>query len=183
MSSSFAPAFALLALTLGACSEPSPPPFGDRETFVALERHFQGFESWTKIDLSHRAATGETHVSGEAHEYISRTPPAGSKTFPVGTILVKTVKPDAASEQVAPRTDVFAMVKRGGGYNGRGAPGWEWFELRKREDDTYGIVWRGVNPPNGEGYHGDALGGCNGCHRAAAKNDYVQATALVLSKI
>ncbi len=170
-----------------ACGQHEPRPLPTREPFIALERDFQDFERWHKVDLSHRPAVSETHASGEAHEYASHLPSAGSKEFPVGTILVKTVKSnhDAqdATKKVAPKgNDIFAMVKRGGGYNQRGAPGWEWFELRRREDDSLGIVWRGVNPPNGEGYAGDPMGGCNGCHQMAIKNDYVHATALTLAQ-
>lgn len=75
------------------------------------------------------------------------------------------------------------MVKRGAGYNAKGSPGWEWFELRPRVDKSLGIVWRGINPPDGEGYGRDVSGGCNSCHRQAVKNDYVHALALTLSEI
>lgn len=180
---------ALSLLWLSGCADKAARPLPGREPYIALERDFQDFESWTKVDLSQRPAISETHASGEAHEYMSHRPQAGSKTFPVGTILVKTVKSSAAvagedeREIGAPRTDIFAMVKRGGGYNARGALGWEWFELRRRADDSLGIVWRGVNPPSGEGYGGDPMGGCNGCHQMAIKNDYVHASALKLSDI
>jgi hypothetical protein len=186
----------LLLLALGAssagCRQQPKRELPGREPYIALERDFQDFESWTKVDLSHRPAVGATHAAGEAHEYINQMPPAGAKTFPVGTILVKTVKAqpkaegkaDAAGEpEHDPRTHVFAMVKRGAGYNHSGSPGWEWFELRRREDDSLGIVWRGINPPNSEGYLGDPAGGCNSCHQMAIKNDYVHATALALTKI
>jgi hypothetical protein len=75
------------------------------------------------------------------------------------------------------------MVKRGGGYNPHGSVGWEWFELRRRDDGSLGILWRGINPPDGEGYGGDAQGGCNDCHRKATPNDYVHASALTLWKM
>lgn len=173
-----------LALSSAGCAEHQPRALPTREPFIALERDFQDYERWHKVDLSNRPAVSETHASGEAHEWVSHLPTPGSKVFPVGTIFVKTVKsthaPDPTKKQRA-EDDIFAMVKRGGGYNQRGAPGWEWFELRRREDDSLGIVWRGVNPPNGEGYSGDPLGGCNGCHQMAIKNDYVHATALTLA--
>jgi hypothetical protein len=168
-----------------------------REPFIALESDFQHFDSWHQVDLSHRPAIGETHAAGEAREFINRMPPAGSKTFPVGTILMKTVKatPDGApNEPMGDRPaepgkpakkgdDIFAMVKRGGGYNQQGSVGWEWFELRRREDGSVGILWRGINPPSGEGYGRDAQGGCNDCHRKATPNDYVHASALTLWKM
>lgn len=178
---------ALAVLFSPGCAEHQPRALPTREPFIALERDFQGFESWHKVDLSKRPAVSEAHASGEAHEWVSHLPPPGSKAFPVGTIFVKTVKsnhaPDPAKKDAPSGNDIFAMVKRGGGYNGRGAPGWEWFELRRREDDSLGIVWRGVNPPNGEGYAGDPLGGCNGCHQMAIENDYVHATALTLTSL
>jgi hypothetical protein len=152
------------------------------EPFIALERDFQAFERWQKVDLSRRPSIGVTHAAGDAHEYISQMPPPGARTFPVGTILVKTVKSDG-KKTTGDGTDVFAMVKRGAGYNARGSAGWEWFELRRRDDHSLGIVWRGVNPPSGEGYGGDPVGGCNACHQTASKNDYVQAPALTLSRL
>ncbi len=163
-----------------------------REPFIALESDFQRFETWRRVDLSHRPAIGDTHAAGEAREFINRMPPPGSKTFPVGTILMKTVKaePDSATDKAAEPgkpakkgDDIFAMVKRGGGYNQHGSVGWEWFELRRRDDGSVGILWRGINPPSGEGYGRDAAGGCNDCHRKATPNDYVHASALTLWKM
>lgn len=168
---------ALVALALPSCSERAELSLPAREPFIALERDFQGFEGWTKVALSKRPPVGETHAEGDAHEYVNQLPARGSREFPVGTILVKSVDKDAKKQ------DILAMVKRGGGYNGRGAHGWEWFELRRREDDSVGIVWRGINPPSGEGYGGDPMGGCNGCHQMATNNDFVLAEALTLGKI
>jgi len=178
----------LVLLSAGGCQEASRHALPAREPFIALERDFQGFERWTKVNLEARPALAEAHAAGDAHEYINQLPPAGSRTFPVGTIVVKTMKSerratDAGSNTRADGTDVFAMVKRGAGYNSKGSPGWEWFELRPRADQSLGIVWRGVNPPDGEGYGRDVSGGCNNCHQQAENNDYVKAPALTLSKI
>jgi len=178
----------LLLLGAGGCQKALPTG----EPFIALERDFQGFEGWTKVNLSDRPALGAAHAAGDAHEYINQVPAAGSHTFPVGTILVKTMKSEprpagggggGGRGGSAGGTDVFAMVKRGAGYNAKGSPGWEWFELRPRVDKSLGIVWRGINPPDGEGYGRDVSGGCNSCHRQAVKNDYVHALALTLSEI
>ncbi len=98
----------------------------------------------------------QMHVSGDAREYINQLPPRGSKDFPVGTILLKTMLRENGKQ------DIFAMVKRGAGYNPKGALGWEWFELSRRADDSLAIVWRGLNPPDGHGYGGVPTGGCNG---------------------
>ena len=43
------------------------------------------------------------------------------------------------------------------------------------------IRWNGWGPPAGEMYGGDAGGACNGCHTAAAGNDYVLSPGLVLT--
>lgn len=167
----------LFAFVSWSCAEYEPRTLPTREPFIALERDFQDYQRWPEVDLAHRPAVSDAHASEDAREWVSHLPPPGSKTFPVGTIFVKTVKSSHASVR-----DIFAMVKRGGGYNQRGALGWEWFELRQREDDTLGIVWRGVNPPTGEGYSGDPLGGCNGCHQMAVKNDYVHAAPITLAQ-
>ena len=145
--------------------------------FIALERDFQGFQSWETVDISKRPGGIQTHESPDAQEYINQQPPTGSKQFPVGTILVKSTKKEAGKQ------DIFAMVKRGDGYNAKGAPGWEWFELTRRPDQSLAIVWRGMNPPDGQGYGGLPSGGCNDCHRNARGNDFVHARQLASSKI
>jgi len=174
----------------GSCQKSAQRTLPAHEPFIALERDFQGFEGWTKVNLEGRPALGPAHAAGDAHEYINQFPPAGSRAFPVGTILVKTMKSErrsadagAAEAAKAGGTDVFAMVKRGAGYNAKGSPGWEWFELRPRADKSLAIVWRGINPPDGEGYGRDVGGGCNSCHQRAVQNDYVHALALKLSEI
>jgi hypothetical protein len=167
--------FPLLATCSQASSEPAPLPL---RSFIALERDFQNFRSWMPIDLPDRAPQGITHVAGKRREYVNRKPPPGSSAFPVGTVLVKELLTEAPEGH-----QLFAMVKRGGGYNSIGAPGWEWFELREREDRSVGIVWRGLSAPTGESYGGDPLGTCSTCHQMAAKNDYVRAGALSLASL
>jgi len=162
----------LLALSAAGCTGHAEQSIENvHEPFIALERNFQGFKDWARVDLADRPEQGTTHVAGETHEYINSPPRAGAKAFPVGTIFVKTVDNQKKS-------DIFAMVKRGNGFNASGASGWEWFGLRARADGSVAIVWRGVNAPDGETYGGDPLGGCNGCHGAAAKNDHVHAYSL-----
>jgi hypothetical protein len=152
----------------------SPPA---RAPFIALERDFQGFRLWEAIPLPTRAPSGITHLAGRRTEYLNARPAAGTRTYPVGTILVKEIDAGAPEGH-----QLVAMVKRGGGYNARGARGWEWFELRDRGDGSVGIVWRGLNAPDGESYGGDPLGGCNACHEMAAADDYVKATALARAR-
>jgi hypothetical protein len=170
------------ALTLAACG--SPPP-DDTGQFVPLQKDFADFRSWTKFDLGlglapvqvdGGAADGGVHVAVPRIIYLNMVPPPGSTAFPVGTILVKTT-----GEGTATPGDTFAMAKRGGSYNMRGAPGWEWFELTDATDGTPLILWRGIVPPAGEGYAGISGGVCNECHAAFAGNDYVGSDKLLLS--
>ena len=166
-----------IALLLGACNGTSERKLPAPAPFIALERDFQGFQDWVHVDLSDRPAGTQMHGTDDAKEYINQLPVPGSKEFPVGTILVKSTHSPTGKE------DLFAMVKRGDGYNARGASGWEWFELTRRPDESYGILWRGLNPPDGQGYGGVPTGGCNGCHQEAGKNDFVHASKLTLSKL
>jgi hypothetical protein len=165
---------ALASACSPASSAPSDPANTSATTpartpFIAFARDFQVFRAWERIDLPSERHQGLTHVAGKRREYLSQRPPPGATQFPVGTILVKELVGAASSGH-----GLFAMVKRGGDYNRAGARGWEWFELGEREGSV-GIVWRGLNAPDGEGYgSGDPLGGCNGCHDVGAANDYVR---------
>lgn len=147
------------------------PP--QREPFVALETDFQDYDQWTNVDLSNQHAA---HTGADAHIYINRFPSRGASEFPVGTILVKSVKDDKQTERV------FAMAKRGGAFNLEGARGWEWFELARRSDNSMAIVWRGTNSKDGHSYGGGSHAQCNGCHEHAIENDFVQATSMRLPR-
>jgi len=156
-------------------------PASARGPFIALERDFRDLRDWERFDLADRPAQGLTHTRGKRRIYLNARPAEGG-TFPVGTILVKELLGD-----VHPDHKFFAMVKRGSGYNARGALGWEWFELRDRGSGHFTIAWRGLDAPSGEGYGGgapggevDPLGGCNSCHGLSSGNDYVRADALEL---
>lgn len=166
----------VLGLTLAACapvdSTTSPEPAGD--TFLAVDSSFTGFRAWEAFPLA-PGSNGTIHTAGARTEYLNRAPAAGSTSFPVGTIIVK----ESDEEPIADR-QVFARVKRGGGYNAGGAAGWEWFELKNVDAQRATRIWRGVGPPVGEKYGGDPNGGCNGCHGAAKDNDFVLSTSLQL---
>ncbi len=125
-------------LTLVGCEREPPLVLPRAEPFIALERDFQGFEGWHQIELPKREAQGITHRAGDAVEFVNQVPKPGQQSFPVGTILVKKVTSKEHGREM------FAMVKRGGGFNSAGAHGWEWFELVQREDDSIGIKWRGL---------------------------------------
>lgn len=170
--------------TSAACErrgKPRPlPPRAAGVAFVAFERDFTGFRGWEALPVPERStAQGITHVAGRRREWINGRPGVGAREFPVGTILVKEIESGMPEGH-----KVFAMVKRGGGYNAEGAKGWEWFELFERDDGSVGITWRGINAPEGESYgSGDPLGGCNGCHETATANDYVKAAAAELGTL
>jgi hypothetical protein len=167
-------ALAAVAAAALACSG-RPAATVVPEPFIAFERDLAGFREWEVVDLPRSNGEGMVHVAGRRREYLNRRPPAGAKTFPVGTMLVKEMLEGAAEGH-----KIFAMVKRGGGYNVDGASGWEWFELRERADGTTGIVWRGINAPAGEGYAGKKSGSCNACHHLATSNDSVESPVVRL---
>lgn len=140
-------------------------------TFVAFATHFQGYQRWSSApgvpDPSLVGIVDTVHTTGPMTVYVNRLPAAGAKEFPIGTIIVKEVTTGALGERT-----VFAMVKRGGGFNEGGATNWEWFELQNSCNGVQ-ILWRGVGPPAGEKYGGDATGGCNTCHANGKSNDFV----------
>lgn len=165
---------------IGGCSSDgneSATQSADTACFVAQSSDFTPFKTWPSnhydapTDLA-----GNVHVAGPRTEYWNRAPEKGALTFPVGTIIVKAIETSSTSAH-----HVFAMVKRGCGFNASGAKDWEWFEL----GDQNQILWRGVVPASGDSYNGDPTGGCNGCHgKGCAANDSVcsPSTALHLSK-
>ena len=157
-------------VALAACGPGGEPmPMGD--TFVAFASHFNGYVHWEKFEVSSAPVQGEVHSTGDRKVYLNRRPAAGATEFPVGTMVVKAL-PGVGR--------VFARAKRGGGYNAAGAAGWEWFELQHTSAEEVIFVWRGVGPPNGEGYGGDP-NGCNVCHLTLKSNDTVSTAALNMS--
>jgi len=174
---------AALAFT-AACGDDGSSGSGDDSSvdqtgsFLAFDADFAGFRGWEAFHLPDAPADGVVHLAGPRTEYLNKRPPKGSHEFPVGTIIVKELETGAMEDR-----KVFAMVKRGGGYDAAAAPGWEWFELSNNPDGTFKrIVWRGLGPPSGEQYGGDP-NGCSGCHAASKDNDYVSPTALRLSDL
>jgi hypothetical protein len=150
----------------GGAAEPT-----DVGVFLAVASDFAGYSSWSSQTFDTTVVSGAVHVSGRRTVYINELPPAGAAEFPVGTLIVKVTETDGK---------IFARAKRGGNFNKSGALNWEWFEL---EEASAGLLvrWHGWGPPSGEMYGGDAGGACNGCHTAAAANDYVLSPGLVLT--
>jgi len=145
---------------------------------------FKDFHSWASTpgvgppdaaaDLL-AAVDGGAHSMGPMTAYINARPPPGSTSFPVGTIIVKEVNVGELTTR-----KIFAMQKRGGGFDPGGAVDWEWFELQNIDADNVRIVWRGNGPPNGETYGGNPAT-CNDCHAGAKTNDFVWTMGFELS--
>ena len=116
-------AAAIIALAFLGCAvdtAPSPAP----ETFIAFGDSFADYRSWPSFEIMVDAAPGNDHLVGPRRVFYNRLPAPGSTSFPVGTIFVK----ESGNGELYTR-HVFAMVKRGGGFNPQGARDWEWFEL------------------------------------------------------
>jgi hypothetical protein len=148
-----------------------------RPAFIALERDFGDFRAWGSFVVEDVKQQGSTHAGGHDRLFVNALPPEPGASFPVGTMIVKETQATLADGR-----HLFAMAKRGAGFNARGARGWEWFELKERDDASVAIMWRGVGAPKGEEYGGDPLGTCNDCHSMAKENDYVQAERLRILK-
>ncbi len=165
--------------------EPDAEPWPD--TYFPSASDFNGFHDWHSMAAvaPPNAPTGP-HALGPMTLYIKRLPPKGSTAFPAGTLIVKeTQEPDVTKRQT------FGLAKRGGEYNVNGAKGWEWFQFTNRTDGSVFQRWRGLGPPpvdvaggDGDctGYGGDPEV-CNGCHKAAASNDYVFTVGLNLKDL
>lgn len=156
------------------------------EGVMAYGPAFRDFHSWYSVPgvgpadagsgVAVAVADGGIHTVGPLVSYINHRPPSGSTSFPIGTIIVKEVNAgDFTSRQI------FAMVKRGDGFNSAGAVDWEWYELRNIDADNVLVVWFGNGPPSGEMYGGNPAT-CNDCHEGAKANDYVWTTGFQLSK-
>jgi hypothetical protein len=172
----FAVASSLLFSCTGANDSPDA---GGPNVFIAYESSFAGFHSWSSAPATAPDdASDGLHGVGPLRVYLNEAPPHRAKSFPVGTIIVK----ETEEADVTQRT-VFAMVKRGGGFNSAdgGALDWEWFSLRNNSDGTVTQLWRNA-PQSSDSYAGQPIGDCNGCHFAARENDYVWDTALELSR-
>ncbi|MGE0786852.1 MAG: hypothetical protein AB7S26_14365 [Sandaracinaceae bacterium] len=160
------------AVLLGACGAPA-----SGTEYIAQTSDLAGFRSWIAFDR------GDDHLPpnhvGPSWIYLSDRPPAGATSFPLGTRIVRVQ--ERGDDMTA--WEVHAMVKRGGGYNADGTPGWEMFELSLDASGGVVVVWRGRGPPDGDGYmagDGGVLVSCNQCHGAAGFNDSVLSPVLEL---
>ena len=140
-------------------------------TFIAFDASFAAFRTWRSFHSDGPVDDGTfpAVALGPRTQYINQLPPSGSTEFPVGTIIV----------EARDNGKNFAGVKRGGNFNATGAVNWEWFEIL---ENPVTVFWRGLGPPNGDTYGGDASGGCNACHiKCGSTNDYVCSANLQLS--
>jgi hypothetical protein len=175
-------ALPLLLLGLAACPPPDTNTSADAPTtFIAFTDTFQPFRTWTSFHSDGPDPNGiygsDAQVLGPRTQYINKLPPAGSTSFPVGTVIVE------ARENSTMR--IFATVKRGGGFNATGAAGWEYFELTEASGpgSTVTMTWRGVGPPLGDTYGGDP-NGCNSCHTVCGSgNDTICSAKLQLKDL
>jgi hypothetical protein len=152
---------------------------GGLTEFVAYASSFDCYQSWanTAPATAENDAGDGLHGVGPLQVYWNASPAHGSTSFPVGTIIVKETQEADVTQRV-----VFAMVKRGGGFNAPpGANGWEWFSLQNNTDQSVNILWRGIVAPPGQTYANQAIGDCNGCHTLANGNDAVWDDALQLA--
>lgn len=163
-----------LGLALSGCGGGLPPC--DDSEFVAFASDFDGWAGWRRIALD---GPDPRLGAGPRVVYVNALPPAGARTFPRCTMILKTTE---RGDDPA-RWFAVGMAKRGGDYNAAGALGWEWFDIDLTGDGDPMIDWRGPVPPEGRGYEcvlgeddgaaAEAIGDCNTCHAAAAGNDYV----------
>lgn len=164
------------ALALAGCDD-SPA------VFIALQSDFAEFESWQSYPLSQAPLSG--HPDGPRVGFLNKIPPHGSTTYPVGSIIVKEVQSTAAAGDFT-QWALFAMVKRGGGYNSDGARDWEFFLLQFNKNRVPVIVSRGLAPSSADGgdIYQNATGAglrCNYCHAAldTEKTDHILSPLLV----
>ena len=168
-----------ICLLVTACGSGTAGSADAPDTFLAFASSFSDFRTWESFhsDGPPDDGTYSVDVLGPRTQYLNKRPPAGSKEFPTGTIVVEARENGSGL--------IFAAVKRGGGFNVDGATNWEWFELLEATDTkavTY--KWRGVGPPAGEIYGGDPNGGCNSCHKACgSNNDFVCSGVLQLPNL
>jgi hypothetical protein len=159
-----------LALALGCGGGDDPIEPGG---FIALTDDFRDFRAWP------RRAVGEgelgEHPEGPRYVYANQAPPPAGEPYPVGTILVHAIE-----QTDDPMTwELFAMAKRGSGYNAAGAVGWEFFHLEFSTRGVPVIASRGLNPTVLRTYAGVGPitqgSGCNRCHAApdAALHDSI----------
>jgi hypothetical protein len=170
----------------GLACAPADVSTPDQEggVFIPITSDFECYGNWTSITLAQGDDGGTSDDASCAHvadvprvAYVNHTPPHGSTSFPVGTMIVKEIHTTATPSD----WPIFAMVKRGGGFGpGTGCEGWEWFGLGLDATScSVHVQWSGLQPPSSEVYA--SCGQCASCHSAAKDNDCVLAPEMSLS--
>jgi hypothetical protein len=171
---------------VAACSGGSGSVPADAGPFIALVSDLKGFHGWQAYDAGNQVVD-QIHNTDFRTVYIACTkqpgfdchaPRHGQTSFDVGTMIVKESDPHDGGPP-----EIFAMAKRGGGFNDAGAADWEWFTLLDAgtaAEDNVQIVWRGDGPPQGSTY-GASHESCNECHSLSVDNDFVASPPLQLT--
>lgn len=168
-----------LCAAVSGCTEGDPS-----SVFIALQSDFATFESWPRYFLGSGPLEG--HPAGARYGFIKESAPKGAATYPVGSIIVKTVEFGMTKQE----WELFAMAKRGGGFNSGGAKDWEFFTLRMSTSGVPIIISRGSNPADGDADGGSTGHGysdttgtgvtCNRCHGLSGteRQDHILASVL-----
>ena len=139
-------AAAALALTLAAGAAAATPAPG-------LPTWTAGYRTWTKLNSRPIPPRPADAHRGTKNVYASKLPPRGSRTYPVGTVIVK--------EIVRPGTrfvGVLAAMRKVRGV--RANNGWQMIEWDRPSAGTrYGVLAQGAT--------------CTSCHVRARRTDYV----------
>ena len=117
---------------------------GSGATFIALERDFQSFLSWSRTQVGDAEVVGG-HAAGPRFAYVS-TPPVDGK-FPVGAMIAKTVEVgDPSTWSIHAQGQARRRLQS----VGRDRLGMVRAAHRRGNDVT--ILWRGAQPPKDHGY-------------------------------
>lgn len=149
--------------TLSCGAAPPVDPLAGPGTFIAFDQDFAGFRSWQRYDLGVMTPPG--HPMGLQTLYVSRALPMGATRFEDRTIIVREIQSDPDPT----KWDLFAMARRGGGYNASGAIDWEFFILSLDSQGAPHIISRGISPDetSSSPYHPGEGVNCNTCHGGA----------------
>ncbi len=152
---------AVIVFALASCSAPTPvDPRQGPGTFIAFDQDFAGYRSWQTFDLGVMTPPG--HPMGQQVLFASRPLPVGATRFEDRTIIIREIRSDPDPT----KWDLFAMARRGGGYNASGAVDWEFFILSLDSQGVPHIVSRGISPSetSTSPYHPGEGITCNTCH-------------------
>ena len=133
----------VLALALGAAGAAATVSLA--QTGNGLPAYTKGFTTWTKLNRTPVTGGSAAH-SGVKNVYASR--PRSGRSFPNGTVIVKTVAQPGAK---GPAAQVAVMRKRSGR--------WEWAEFARS-----GGRYASLRIPTSV---------CTGCHVGARSRDWV----------